>query len=64
MLGPVPVFVLEPKLRKTGPALNMGFSKFHAPSVALVLNVATRLIIAQFHTAFDDWFAAVPNAEG
>ena len=70
-----PVFVLEPKLQKGGikipkwaphsrQGLNMGFSKSHSSSVALIMNLSTKLISAQFHTVFDDCFTTVPNSEG
>ena len=70
-----PVFVLEPKLQKGGvkipkwaprsrQGLNMGFSKSHSSSVALIMNLSTKLISAQFHTVFDDHFTTIPNPEG
>jgi len=70
-----PVFVLEPKLQKGGikipkwaprsrQGLNMGFSKSHSSSVALIMNLSTKSISAQFHTVFDDCFSTVPNSEG
>jgi len=60
-----PVFVLEPELQKSSSvkipkwalcscqALNMGFSCFHASTVALILNLVTKSITAQFHAVFD-----------
>ena len=70
-----PVFVLEPKLQKGGikipkwaprsrQGLNMGFSKSHSSSVALIMNLSTKSISAQFHTVFDDCFTTIPNSEG
>jgi len=70
-----PVFVLEPKLQKGGvkipkwapcsrQGLNMGFSKSHSSSVALIMNLSTKHISAQFHTVFDDHFTTVPSSEG
>ena len=44
--------------------LNMGFAKSHPSSVALIMNLSTKSISAQFHTVFDDCFSTVPNSEG
>jgi len=33
----------------------MGFSKSHSSSVALTMNLSTKLITAQFYTVFDDY---------
>ena len=42
----------------------MGFSKSHSSSVALIVNLLTKSISAQFCTVFDDHFATIPNSEG
>jgi transposase InsO family protein len=67
-----PVFVLEPKLRKSGvkipkwnprsrQGVNVGFSRLHSSLVALVLNTTTNTITTQFHVVFDDAFTTVPH---
>ena len=37
----------------------LGFSKFHASTVPLVLNPRTGSITPQYHCVFDDWFATI-----
>lgn len=70
-----PVFVLEPKLRKTGvkipkwaprskQGVYLGFSKHHSTLIALVLNKSTGSISPQFHCVFDDAFTTVASPEG
>lgn len=70
-----PIFVLEPKLRKSGvkipkwaprsrQGVYMGFSKFHSSLIALVLNKSTGSISPQFHVVFDDGFTTVPSGDG
>ena len=70
-----PVFVLEPKLQKSGvkipkwaprsrQGMNMGFSRIHSSLISLVLNLSTRSITAQFHVVFDDYFSTVPSEQG
>jgi hypothetical protein len=51
-----PVFVLEPKLHKSGvqipksqQGINVGFSRLHSSLIALVLNTTTKTITTQFH---------------
>jgi hypothetical protein len=67
-----PVFVLEPKLRKSGvkipkwnprsrQGVNVGFSRLHSSLIALVLNTTTKTITTQFHVVFDDAFTTVPH---
>jgi hypothetical protein len=67
-----PVFVLEPKLRKSGVKIpkwtpssrqevNVGFSRLHSSLIALVVNTTTKTITAQFHVDFDDSFSTVPH---
>ena len=68
-----PVFVLEPKLQKTGikipkwhprsrRGVYMGFSTHHSTLVALILDLATRTITPQFHLVFDDMFHTVVSS--
>ena len=70
-----PVFVLEPKLQKSGvkipkwaprsrQGMNMGFSRIHSSLISLVLNLSTRSITPQFHVVFDDYFSTVPSEQG
>jgi hypothetical protein len=70
-----PVFILEPKLCKSGVKIPkwaprsghgvvMGFSKFHSSLIGLVLNKPTGSISPQFHVVFDDGFTIVPSPEG
>jgi hypothetical protein len=41
----------------------MGNLPKHSNTVPLVLNPETGTIMAQFHVAFDDWFATVAASE-
>ena len=64
-----PVYVLEPalqdgkKIPKWEPraccGMFLGFSQVHSLLVALVLNVSTGKISAQYHVVFDDKFSTV-----
>jgi len=65
-----PVYVLEPKLQKSGvkipkwaprsrEAVFMGFSRRHSTLVGLVLNLRTKSISPQYHVVYDDAFSTV-----
>ena len=67
-----PVFVLEPKLQKSGikipkwhprsrRGVYMGFSTRHSTLVAMVLNLSSGSITPQFHLVFDDMFHTVAS---
>jgi hypothetical protein len=68
-----PVFVLEPKLRKSGvkiprwdprsrQGVNIGFSRLHCSLIALVLNTTTnKTITTHLHVVFDDALTTVPH---
>lgn len=66
-----PIFVLDARQQsanitipkwdpKTRLGVYLGFSPYHASSVALVLNSRTGLVSPQFHVTFDDDFSTLP----
>lgn len=69
-----PVFVLEPKLQKSGikipkwhprsrRGILMGFSPQHSTLITLILNLASGSITPQFHVVFDDMFHTVASPD-
>eukprot|EP00957_Ditylum_brightwellii_P162575 12379950-Ditylum_brightwellii.AAC.2 len=64
-----PAYFLDPTLQdgKRLPKWNpwkchgqfLGWSNQHTSSVALIMNLYTRLISPQFHTVMDDWFTTI-----
>jgi len=66
-----PVYVLDPRLQdgrkiprwqpRSRRGVFVGFSKTHASTIPLILNVHTLSISPQFHVVFDDWFSTIPR---